>query len=60
MMSDDLLEHVRKIQASMMEPGKVFLSAPELEALRCIVRLTVEFFDYLQKTDFSSPDYDEL
>jgi hypothetical protein len=44
-------EQARTIQASMMEPGRSYFLESELGDLRCLIRLTVEFFHYLQAED---------
>jgi len=47
------------IQASMTEAASHF-SAPELEALRVVIRLTIEFFHFLQRTDVDTVDFESL
>jgi|SRR5882762_1202542 len=47
-MTNDIIERVRTIQAQMVEPGGSCFSESELEDLRVLIRLTVEFHDYLQ------------
>jgi hypothetical protein len=50
-------ERVRAIQSSMLESGSACFLDSELEALRCLIRLTVEFADYLDAGD--TPPYDK-
>ena len=50
-MSNALVEQVRAIQASMVESSGGILLESELDDMRCIIRLTVEFFHYLQGED---------
>ncbi len=44
---------VDAIQASMVEGASHFLDS-QLDALRCVIRLTVEFFQCLQRVDIDS------
>ena len=44
---------VDAIQASMQQEASHFLDS-ELDALRCVIRLTVEFFQTLQRVDIDS------
>ena len=46
---------VQKIQASMVESASHFLDS-ESDALRIVIRLTVEFFHCLQRVDINSAD----
>jgi hypothetical protein len=48
-MPDSLVEEVRRIQAVMLEAGKSGFQESELEALRAVIRLTVEFSHYSQE-----------
>jgi hypothetical protein len=50
---------VRTIQASMVESATHF-SESELEALRVLIRLTVEFFHYLRRINIDSADVESL
>jgi hypothetical protein len=50
---------VDAIQASMLEGASHFLDS-QLDALRCVVRLTVEFFHRLQRVDIDSIDDESL
>jgi hypothetical protein len=54
------IEQVRAIQASMVESGRSYLLETELEDLRCLVRLTAEFFHYLQGEKFAPLVEDNL
>jgi hypothetical protein len=45
---DDLLDRVRVIQASMLESARPTFTDSELDHLRCMIRLAVEFYDYLE------------
>jgi hypothetical protein len=47
-MSNALVEQVRAIEAPMVEPSGSYFSGSELDDYRCLIRLTVEFFHYLQ------------
>ena len=61
MMDNSLFaDEVRTIQASMIEPGESHLSPSEIDDLRCLIRLTVEFSHHLENGDLSSPDRDEV
>lgn len=59
---DDALaiEQVRAIQASMVESGRSYLLESELDDLCCLIRLTVEFFHYLQGEEFAPLVEDNL
>jgi hypothetical protein len=46
--SSDLFKRVQELQAPMVESAKSCLDDPELGALRCVIRLTVEFRHYLE------------
>ena len=60
-MNDALaIEQVRAIQASMVESGRSYLLQSELEDLRVLIRLTVEFFHYLQGEKFAPLVEDNL
>ena len=50
---------VDAIQASMLEGASHFLDS-ELDDLRCVIRLTVEFFHSLQRVDIDSIDDESL
>jgi|ERR1035437_1433014 hypothetical protein len=50
-MSDDLRQQVVALQHSVCQSAKPWLSEPELNDLRGLIRLTVEFHDWLQSTD---------
>jgi hypothetical protein len=51
-----LVEEVRAVQASMQESARSQLSESELDDLRCLIRLTVEFSHYLEDEDGRPPD----
>lgn len=46
-MENDARELVKKIQASMVESAKTTFEESGLDSLCCLIRLTVEFCDYL-------------
>ena len=46
-MDDDVIREVKKIQSSMIESAKSCFDESELGHLRCLIRLAVEFHDYL-------------
>ena len=46
--ASDVFRRVKEIQASMAESAKSLLDESELAHLRCLIRLTVEFHDYLE------------
>ena len=48
-MKDGLLERVQAIQASMVESARPTFLECQLDALRVLIRLTVEFDDYLRR-----------
>jgi hypothetical protein len=50
--NDPLIEQVRAIQASMVESGAPFFLETELDNLRVLIRLTIEFFHYIQQDEF--------
>jgi hypothetical protein len=50
---------VDAIQASMVEGASHFLDS-QFDDLRCVIRLTVEFFHRLQRVDIDSIDDDSL
>src|ERR1700730_18013373 len=60
-MKDDLVEQVRTIQSPMVEAAtrSGFLES-ELDDLRCLIRLTVEFFQLLHSTDRASLNTEQL
>jgi len=59
-MKEALLEEVRAVQAFMIESrGSRFLES-ELDDLRCLIRLTVEFSHYLQGEDLAPLVDDKL
>ena len=47
-MSDNVTKRVEEIQASMVESTKSCFDEAELGHLRCLIRLAVEFQDYLE------------
>jgi hypothetical protein len=47
-MDDDLIRRVKEIQFSMVESAKSFFDESDLGHLRCLIRLAVEFHDYLE------------
>jgi hypothetical protein len=48
-MSDDVVSEVRAIQASMVDEARSTFSESELESLRVVVRLAVEFRRFLRQ-----------
>ena len=44
----EVLEHVRRTQTSMIQSVKDCFSESEIDHLRCVVRLTIEFHYYLE------------
>jgi len=46
-MIEELGERIRSIQTSMVDSARPAFSEAELESLRVLIRLTVEFWDYL-------------
>lgn len=54
-MQDVLPERVRAIQASMLTPAAEYFLEGDLEDLSVIIRLTVEFVDYLERSGRSQP-----
>ena len=46
--SDAMVDQVRAIQASMVEAGSRIFAGPELDGMRCLIRLTVEFHHFLR------------
>jgi hypothetical protein len=58
-MRDDTRARVKEIQASMVESANPWFVAAELDDLRCLIRVTFEFMDYLQTTSAALPsDFD--
>jgi hypothetical protein len=53
---DELLEEVRAIQVAMVEAGGSSFVETQFEYLRCVIRLTVEFYYLLQSADVASLD----
>ena len=47
-MEDDVIRRVKEIQSSMVESAESRLNESELSHLRCLIRLAVEFHDYLE------------
>jgi hypothetical protein len=47
-MDDDVIRRVKELQCSMVESAKSCFDESELSHLRCLIRLAVEFHDYLQ------------
>jgi hypothetical protein len=47
-MDDDVITRVKEIQTSMVESAKSCFDESELGHLRCVIRLTVEFRDYIE------------
>ncbi len=58
-MSDVLVEQVRAIQAAMVESAGSSFSESELDHMRGLIRLTVEFSHYLQGQD-PLPDVEDV
>jgi hypothetical protein len=46
--ASDVVKRVKEIQASMAESAKPHVDESELSHLRCLIRLAVEFDDYLE------------
>jgi hypothetical protein len=60
-MNDALaIERVRAIQASMVESARSYFLESELDDLRCLIRLTIEFFHHLQGEHFAPLIEDNL
>lgn len=59
-MSDDIRERIQAIQISMVESARSTFQESELDHLRCLVRLTVEFHHYLQRATIGALDQREL
>lgn len=47
-MKDDVKNSLQMIQSGMVESAQTCFSESEIDDLRCIIRLTIEFYDYLQ------------
>ena len=47
-MGDEVVKRVKEIQASMLQSAECRLGELDLPHLRCLIRLTVEFDQYLQ------------
>jgi len=47
-MDDDLIRRVKEIQSSMVESARACFDESELGHLLCLIRLAVEFYDYLE------------
>jgi len=47
-MKDGTRELIQKIQSIMVESAKDTFEEPQLDDLRCLIRLTIEFNDFLQ------------
>lgn len=47
-MDDDVIKRVKEIQISMVESARSHLNESELGHLRAVIRLTLEFSDYLE------------
>jgi hypothetical protein len=59
-MRDAVVEQVHLLQVSMVESGRPCFLESELDDLRCLIRLTVEFFSYLQGEDLAPLVEDKL
>lgn len=59
-MANDLSERIRLLQLSMARSAESCFSEPEIEHLRCLIRLTLEFEHYLQHFDLHQRDPDDL
>src|ERR1700723_2807657 len=59
-MSNTIVEQVHAIQASMVESGGSCFVGSELDDMRCLIRLTVEFFHHLQGEDMAPLVEDKL
>ena len=46
--TEEVLQHVRRTQTSMIQSVQDCFSESELDDLRCVVRLTIEFHYYLE------------
>ena len=47
-MKEDIIKHIHSIQSSMVEPARSCFSETELDNLCCLIRVTVEFCEYLR------------
>lgn len=56
-MKDANRELVQKIQSDMVESARATFEEPQLDSLRCVIRLTVEFYHYLK---FGNPGLREI
>jgi len=54
------VERYRAIQERMLQRSRTCFTAAETQDLRCIVRLAVEFDDYLRHEELDALDPDEL
>ncbi|MGA3269178.1 MAG: hypothetical protein ABSE16_20475 [Verrucomicrobiota bacterium] len=45
------IKRVQMIQSSMVESARSCFVESQLDDVRCIIRITVEFFDFVQNTD---------
>jgi hypothetical protein len=59
-MTGELVEEVRSTWSSMSECAASHLMESESQDLRCIVRLSVEFFYFLQRAGSNPVERDEL
>lgn len=56
----DLKSTVEAIYLSMEEPAKPAFTNVDLEELRSVIRLTVEFHSFLESTDLVSPNKSDV
>ncbi len=50
----EIIELVRKVQSSMVADASSTFSESELDNLRVVIRLTIEFFDFIESADIDS------
>lgn len=55
-MKENIKDHVQMIQSSMVESARSVFAEPELDDLRCLIRITVEFFEFSKSTDLEKPN----
>jgi hypothetical protein len=59
-MKTDLVDRVRAVQDHLVRLAQSRLETGEIDDLRCVIRLTVEFHDYLKGEHASSHDSSEV
>jgi hypothetical protein len=50
----EIIDLIRKVQSSMVEDAASTFSPSELDNLRVVIRLTIEFFDFIESADTDS------